>query len=235
MVLLAYRFTSNQRAIRRVKDHLQAHLLEIRLFQDQLATVWHAYGKLLRATGAYLGRSLVPLAVVAIPITLLIAQMDLRLGMRPLQPGETALVVVRVDDPAVVERVAVDFPEGLTATAPLVRIPTERTVVARFEAREAGRTEVVVHAGDEQTSKEVVTGRGLQRVSPVRLRGQWLTRLLESGEEGLPDGGTISSIELQYPERATRIGNWDVNWLVAFFVLTMVLGFALKPVVGAEF
>jgi hypothetical protein len=235
LVLLAYRFASNQRAIRHVKNLLQAHLLEVRLFQDQLGVVWRAYGKLLRATLAYLGWSVVPLVVVALPVTLLIAQLDLRFGARPLQPGESAILVVHVEDPVAVDRVALDFPEGLVATAPLLRIPPERRVVARFESRVAGRLEIAVRAGDEQAGKEVVTGGGLQRVSAARLRGGWFERLLEPGEEALPRAGAISSITLQYPERRTGIGGWEVNWLVLYFLLTLVAGFALKPIVGAEF
>jgi len=235
IVLLAYRYASNQAAIRRVKDLLQAHVLEVRLFQDQLATVWRAYGKLMRATGSYLGWSLVPFAVVAIPVTLLIVQLDLRYGARPFLPGEPAVLVVHVDEPSAVEGVAVNFPEGVEATAPLVRIPAERTVVARFASRDAGHVEILVRAGDEQASKEMVIGRGLERVSPVRLRGRMMTRLLESGEDALPAGGAISSIAVLYPEREMMIGSWELNWLVLYFVLTMVAGFALKPLVGAEF
>ena len=234
-VLLAYRFASNQAAIRRVKNLLQAHLLEVRLFQDQLGVVWGAYGKLLRATLVYLGWSLVPLAVVALPVTLLIAQMELRFGFRPLQPGESALLVVRLDYRASVDTVVIDFPEGVVGTAPLVRIPTERRVIARLESHMIGRSEIAVLAGDGQAFKEIVTGRGLQRVSPARLRGSWLERLLDPGEEALPRGGVVSSITLQYPERALKLGPLEWNWLVPYFLLTLLAGFALKPLVGAEF
>jgi len=235
LILLAYRFTSNQPAIRRVKNHLQAHLLEVRLFQDQLGVVWRAYGRLLRATLVYLGWSLVPLIVVALPITLLIAQLDLRFGLRPLQPGESTLLVVHVDDPGTVESVAIDFPEGVVGTAPLVRIPAERRVVARIESRAAGRSEIAVLAGEGQALKEIVTGGGLQRLSRARLRGGWLERLLEPGEEELPRTGVISSITLQYPERLLALGSLELNWLVLYFLLTLVAALALKPLVGAEF
>jgi len=235
VILLAYRFASNQRAIRRLKNLLQAHLLEVRLFQDQLGVVWRAYGKLLRATLGYLGWSLVPLAVVALPVTLLIAQMELRFGFRPLVPGETTLLVVHVDDSAAVNRVALEFPEGVVETAPLVRIPAERAVVARIESRLAGRAEIVVRAGDFQASKEIVTGGGLERVSPDRLRGGWLARLLEPGEDSLPRAGSVSSVALDYPRREVALGPLELNWLVVYFLFTLVAALMLKPFVGAEF
>jgi len=235
VILLAYRFASNQRAIRRLKNLLQAHLLEVRLFQDQLGVVWRAYGKLLRATLGYLGWSLVPLALVALPVTLLIAQMELRLAFRPLLPGETTLLVVHVDDPAAVQRIALEFPEGVVATAPLVRIPAERAVVARIESRLAGRAEIQVRDAEVQASKEIVTGGGLQRVSPDRLRGGWLARLLEPGEDALPPAGFVSSVALDYPGRAVALGPLEFDWLVVYFLFTLVAALLLKPLVGAEF
>ena len=235
LVLLAYRFVSNQRAIRRVKNLLQAHLLEVRLFQEQLGVVWAAYGKLLRATISYLGWSLLPLLVVALPITLLIAQLELRFGFRPLLPGESALLVVRVDSPAAVDRISLQFPEGVVETAPLVRIPAERRVIARIETRLAGRSEILVNDGATEASKEIFTGTGLERVSPERLRGGWLDRLLKPGEDALPRSGAITSISLNYPERPLALGPVEWNWLVVYFLFTLVAAFALKPLVGAEF
>jgi len=235
LVLAAYRFASNQRAIRRVKNLLQARLLEVRLFQDQLGVVWAAYGKLLRTTVSYLGWSLLPLLVVALPITLLLAQMELRYGFRPFLPGESALLIVRVDNPEAVDRVTFQFPEGVVETAPLVRIPAERRVVARIETRLSGRSEILVSDGAARASKEIITGTGLARVSPERLRGGWLDRLLEPGEDALPRSSAISSISLSYPERPLSLGPMELGWLVTYFLFTLVAAFALKPLIGAEF
>ena len=235
VLLLVYRFASNQRAIRRVKNLLQAHLLEVRLFQDQLGVVWSAYGKLLRATFSYLGWSLLPLLIVALPITLLIAQMELRLGSRPLLPGESALLVVRVDDPAAVDRISLQLPEGVVETAPLIRIPAERQVVARLETRLVGRSEILVNDGAASASKEIVTGSGLERISAQRLRGGWLDRLLGPGEDALPRSSPVTSITLEYPDRPIGLGLVGVNWLILYFAVTLAAAFVMKPFIGAEF
>ena len=235
VVLLACRFASNQRAIRHLKNIFQARLLELRLFPDQLGVVGPACGKLLRAALGHLGWSLVPLAVAAVPVALLIPQMELRFGFRPLLPGESTVLVVHVDDPATVNRVALELPEGVVETAPLVRIPAERAVTARIQSRLAGRVEIVVRAGDTQASKEIVTGGGLERVSPERVRGGWFARLMEPGEDALPRDGSISSITLQYPARPMLLGPLELNWLVVFFLLTLAAGIAMRPFFGAGF
>jgi len=234
LLLLIYRFLSNRRAIRRLNDLLEAHLLEVRLFQGQLGVVWRAYGNLLRAAVSCLGWSLLPLVVVALPVTLLIAQMALRLGSRPLMPGESALLVVHVDNPAAVDRVSLQLPEGVVEIAPLVRIPAERRVVARLETRFIGRSEIRVSDGASSVSKEIVTGGGLERLSAQRLRGGWFDRLLEPGEEALPRSSAVSSITLAYPGRTIPLGPVAVSWLAVYLVVTLAAVFVLTPFVGAE-
>jgi len=234
LLLLIYRFLSNRRAIRRRNDLLEAHLLEVRLFQGQLAVVWRAYGNLLRAAFSCLGWSLLPLVVVALPVTLLIAQMALRLGSRPLMPGESALLVVHVDNPAAVDRISLQLPEGVVEIAPLVRIPAERRVVARLETRFIGRSEIRVSDGASSVSKEIVTGGGLERLSAQRLRGGWFDHLLEPGEEALPRSSAVSSITLAYPGRTIPLGPVAVSWLAVYLVVTLAGVFVLTPFVGAE-
>src|SRR5712692_10137961 len=99
MMLVAYRFTSNQAAIRRAKDKMQAHVLAVRLFQDQLGVVLRSYGRILGATLGYLRLSLVPLLVMFMPLALLLVQLDARFAYRPLRAGEQVLLRVQVAQP----------------------------------------------------------------------------------------------------------------------------------------
>jgi len=233
VLLLAYRFVPNRRAMRRAGNLFQAHLLEVRLFQDQFDVVWRGSGKLLRATVSYLGWALLPFLIVAIPIALLVAQMELRFGSRPFLPAESALLLVRVDDPTVVDRISLQLPEGVVETAPLVRSPAERKVVARLQTRLVGRSEILVNNGAASVSKEIVTGVGLERISTRRFRGSLLHRLIDPGEPELPRTSAVSSISILYPSRPLVLGPLEVNWLAVYSVLTLVAAIVLSPFLGA--
>ena len=60
LMVVVFRYTSDQKAIRIAKDHLKAHLLAVRLFQNQLPVVLSSYGRILLSTGRYLRLSFVP-------------------------------------------------------------------------------------------------------------------------------------------------------------------------------
>lgn len=234
-VLLAYRFASNRRAIHRAENNFQLHLLEARLFTDEFGVVASACDRVLRSACNYLGWSLVPLVLVALPLGLVIGQMELRFGLCPLLPGESTLLIVHVDRPDLVDRVALEYPQGVQEAAPLLRVPAQCAVIARIESRLAGRVKIVVRVGDTWVSKDIVTGGGLERVSPERVRGGWLARPRQPGEDPLPRAGPISSIELQYPARSISLGGMEWNWLEIYIPFTLVAALAMRPLFGAGF
>src|SRR5262249_61899502 len=89
LMVLLFGYTSDQKAIHVAKDQLKAHLLAVRLYQDQLPVVMGSYGRIIRGTGRYIRLAFKPLLYVAIPITLLIVQLDRYLGLEPFQPSQS--------------------------------------------------------------------------------------------------------------------------------------------------
>src|SRR5881397_745662 len=95
LMVVVFRYTSDQKAIRLAKDQLKAHLLAVRLYQDQLPVVLRSYGRILRGTGRYIRLAFRPLLFAVIPITLLIVRLDRDLGWMPAEPSQPFLVKVR--------------------------------------------------------------------------------------------------------------------------------------------
>jgi len=234
LMVIVFRYTSDQKAIHIAKDQLKAHLLAVRLFQDQLPVVLASYGRIVRGTGRYLKLTFKPLLYVIIPLVILIVQLDRYLGYVPLEIGQAFLVKVQTTNHDSLDEVSMQLPTGLTPTAPAVHVPSENEVVWRVMAEKSGDYEVNIAAGTETFSKQAVASSGLTRVSPARLRGQFWERMLVSGEPALPDGGPIQSIAVSYPARSIRFAWIDWNWIWLFFVLSLVAGFFFKSVLGIE-
>src|SRR5438128_3915210 len=99
LMVVVFRYTSDQKAIRLAKDQLKAHLLAVRLFQDQLPVVLSSYGRILRCTGRYLRLAFKPLLFVILPLTFLIVQLDRYLVWAPMPSGQAFVVKVRTTGP----------------------------------------------------------------------------------------------------------------------------------------
>jgi hypothetical protein len=234
LMVIVFRYTSDQKAIRRAKDRLKAQLLAVRLFQDQLPVVMRAYARIFRGTGSYLRLAFTPFLIAIIPITVMIVQLDRYLGWVPLRPAQAFLVEARVDDPAIVNEVELQLPPELASSAPAVHVPLEKEIVWRVLAQSEGQYDIHIAAAGQTVSKHVVVSPGLARISRVRLRDNLWERLLVSGEPPLADNSPVQSIAISYPPRIITFAWMEWNWIVLFFIVSLIAGFVFKTVLGIQ-
>src|SRR6184192_3634754 len=128
LMVVVFRYTSNQKAIRIAKDHLKAHLLAVRLFQDQLQVVLISYWRIVRSTGSYLRLAFMPLLYVSIPLIFLMVQVDRYLGYLPIAIGQPFLVKARLVDSNALDQASLRLPSGLSLTAPAIHVPAENEI-----------------------------------------------------------------------------------------------------------
>ena len=234
VLLLVYRFASDQKAIRRSKDKLEAHLLEVRLFQEQLRAVLRAYPRLFLGILNYLRHSLRPLMIMAIPLLILLVQLEGFFGWKPNRVGAEFLVKARVTDSAALDQLELRIPRGISLTAPPLHIPEENEVDWRITAEQPGEYSLAVFVQGGTFSKSVSVSNQLVRLSPRRLRGNWLDRVLHPAEPQLPRNGGLASIEVQYPSRNFYLWGYALDWLLVFLALSLIAGFALKGIFGVQ-
>jgi len=234
LMVVVFGYTSDQEAIHKVKDQIKAHLLAVRLYEDQLPVVMASYGRILSGTGRYLKLAFKPLLYVILPLVLLIAQLDRYLGFVPLSTGQSFLLKVHARNSGSLDDIALQLPPGLAMTAPAVHVPSDNEVAWRLVAEKDGNYDFSIAAAGQVFSKQAIVSPVVARVSPVRLRGRFWERIFVSGEPALPDNGPIQSIEVSYPARTIHFAWLDWNWIWLFFVLSMVAGFFFKSVLGIE-
>jgi hypothetical protein len=234
VMVVVFRHTSDQKAIHTAKDRLKAHLLALRLFQDQIPVVMRSYGRILLATGRYLRLAFKPLLFVIVPMTFFIVQVDRYLGSVPLEPGQALLVKAQVADSSALNDASIQLPDGLATTSPAVHVPSENEVAWRLIAARAGEYIVNIQVSGQTFSKQLTVGSGLPRLSSVRLRGKFWERIFVSGEAALPDNNFIEAIAVQYPSRNIAFAGIEWNWIWLFFVLSLAAGFLFKSILGIE-
>ena len=256
--LLVYRWTSDQVAIAAVKRRLFGHLLEVRLFNDDLRAVLAAQLRLLRENLTYLRLNLVPLLWMIVPFMLLIAQLQFHYGYDGLEVGERTLLVVDLagdgaepagggdtapGSPAGAAasprpEVELEAPPGVVVETAGVWVPSLRQVVWRLRADEPGRHELVVRVDGGAFTKSLFVadpGAGARwvRRSPTRRRAAILDQLLYPAEPSLPRGGPIERIDVQYGTASISFfGLFDMHWLIAFLILSLAFAFALRTRFG---
>jgi hypothetical protein len=238
VALLAFKFCSNQVALKRQKNRLFARLLEFQLFRDDLVGIFGAFGRVVVTTGLYLKESLKPLVVLFVPLVLILVHLAGWFEHRPLGRGEEMLVSVKLADERDPAQAGVSL-----AASPSLQIRTE-PFISRAEHEVVWRVALAADAGEawveatvdgRSQRKTIATGGRLVPVSARRVRDGFWTRILNPGEPALPADAAIASIDVRQPRREILLGNTSVHWVVAIFVLSLAFGLVLKYPFGVDF
>lgn len=234
LMLWIFGKTSDQAAIRRVRDRIRGNLLGVRIFGDDLVLLFRLQGRILKDTARYLRHALVPLLVMLVPVLAVLVQANLRFALRPLEPGESATVKATFRPGSDLRGAELVAPPGVAVETPGVAVLALSEVAWRVRAEAPGRHALVVRGGGSSVEKELVVGSGRGNASALRTGRGIPEMLLNPGEPPIGPGGAIRAVEVAYPPLRISALGFGVDWLVFFLVASIASGFLFKKPLGVE-
>jgi len=235
VLLVLFKYTSNQKAIGQVKDTIKANMLALKLFKDELQVTFQAQGRVFLGALQLLRHSLRPLFVMIVPVLLILAQMGLWYQWRPLRSGEEAMVTMRLNEGANDTMPDVQLMDSGAAhvIAGPVRIASKREICWQIRAGEEGRHEIIFQVGDQKIGKELVIGDELARVSAIRPGWEWTAMILHPIEKPFANDSPVHSIAIDYPDRTSWTSGTDW-WMAYFFVVSIIFALIFKPFLNVK-
>jgi len=107
-------------------------------------------------------------------------------------------------------------------------------VVWRVRAEKPGRHELTVRTAGASIRKELIVGGGWGPVSPLRTGRGVVESLLYPGEPPIAASEAVRAVEVDYPPLDIRAFGFGVDWMIFFFVASIVFGFLFKKPLGIE-
>lgn len=237
LMLFIFRFTSNQKEIKKVKNKIKAHLLELRLYKDSLSISLKAQGNILRCNLKYISYSAKPMLVMIIPIILILIQLNFWFGYESLAPGQKAIFKVKLKDnynPLEID-LNVESSSGLTIETLPLRMDEENEINWRISAKEKGIHNLNIMLKGERITKTVaVAQKPLSKISPIKICRNFIDELLYPVEAPIKSDMPIKSLEITYPTRSMNLFGWHIHWLIVYFALSIIFGFAFKGILKIE-
>jgi hypothetical protein len=233
LLLAVFKYTSNQRAIKRVRDDINAHFLAIKLFKDSTSVSLNAQGRILLGAFRLFVLAIVPILVMALPVILLLAQLALWYQARPLQVGEDAVIVLNLNQTSKSASPAVSLrpTDSVEVIGGPVRVQSKHEVCWDVHPRKPGSHRLEFQIGGQSYSKELAVGEGFMRVSQLRPSWDWSSILWNPWEPPFRPRDSVQSIEIAYPQRASWIcgTNW---WVIYWFAVSMITAFCFRRVMN---
>jgi hypothetical protein len=236
LMLVVFKYTSRQRAIRAVRNDIKANLLALRLFKDSPLVALRAQGRVLVGAGRLLVLALVPMLVMLVPVCLILGQLGLWYQARPLHVGEETVLTLRLGggDDAHWPEVYVRPDTALQVTVGPVRVQSKREICWNVRARENGYHRLVFQVGGQTVEKEFAIGDGFMRVSARRPGWSWEDALRHPAEPPFGPNSPVRSIEIDYPSRPSWTSGTDW-WMGHWFIVSMVAALCFRRALNVHF
>ena len=237
IAVTVYALVSNQRIIKQRKNRMIARLLEIRLFHEDPIAVLGSFRRVLGGILSYMGASLKPLLILVPVILVWVAHLAGWFEWRPLAPGEAAVVTLKLNPGVspVAQPASLEAPAGFAVETPAFRSLAINEISWRIRAQQPGRGALHLTAAASTAEKEIVAGTTLAKVSPEKVRDGFWSRVLSPWEPSLGKDSPFSEIRIAYPRRTLKFFGWEINWLVALLIGSIVLALVVKKPFGVEF
>ncbi len=231
VMLFVVRLTTKPAKIDRAKRAVQADLLEMRLFADDLPAMLRAALDVLRQQGRYLGLMLVPLLWMIVPILLLSAQLEAYFGYTGIDVGHATLLKVTLGS-GQPGAPALDAPNGVRVDTPAVWFPLTREIVWRITPERPGPYDLAVRVDGATFVKTLHVGSGTARRSPTRVADGLLSQLFSPSEPPLPRGAAVESIRVDYPPSEFHLLGLHLDWVILFLAMTLTSALILRRPFG---
>lgn len=236
VMLLGFKYTSNQKAMKRIGDRRKAELLALSLFKDSIAVSLLCTSRVILTSLISILYTLVPIAVMIVPATLLLGQLSLWWQARPLAIGEQAVISIQLagDPKSPMPDVSLEPTSAIETTTGPVRIRTQRTVCWDIEGKQDGYHVLKFHIGDQPIEKQLAIGTGTMRVSSKRPQWLWSDVVLYPAETPFDTKSPVKSIDIRYPERHSWVSGTH-SWLIFWFLASTAVALCLRGVFDVNF
>jgi len=226
-VLLVVRHASDQSALDEIKRQIQADLLEIRLFNDDMVAMLRAQTAILRHNATYLRLSLASMLWMLVPLVLLLAQLDAYFGYAGVPLRRPVAVTAQLNagggDPAA----SLDVPNGVRVHTPPIWLPGLRQVVWLVSVDAPGSYLLTVRVGGEAYTKTLEASDRPARRSLARTTG-FVDQLLYPSEAPLPSTSPVTSISVAYDARVVKIFGLQSGWLIVYLLASAIFALLLR-------
>ena len=238
VMLLIFKATSDQAGIKTAKNKVRGHFLAIRLYRDDLGLMFGTVKNLFICNFLYLKKAFRPMLFLIIPVGIILLHLAGRYEKRPFQIGETTVLSLRLTENTAWEqlkKVEIDVPDGLKLETPPVRIVQRSEISWRIRIEEQGEYWVAFKLDDHVVKKKIVVNEILLPLDSKVTQSSFSTLLSNTDESSLPEPGPFLTIEMAYPKREFDMFGFELHWLLSFFLLSLISGFAFKRFLRVEF
>ena len=232
IMLVLFKWSSDQNRIEKTKERMKGHLLELLLYRDDIRLSLSGLKDLLVRNLQYIFFVMKSMIFIIPPTMIILVQLAVRFESRPFHVGEKSIVSIQLDDRVDPQNVVMEAEVGVSVETHPLRILDTKQVYWRIQTEQEGTWMLRWHYDSQTVEQRVFVGTAQRKLSDRRYRMSSLGSFLNPVEKGLPRETFIRRIHIRYPGQKSHFFGIRVHWLVVFFVISLIAAFSLKGLFG---
>jgi len=237
IVVIIFKYASNQKKIKAIKNQIKLHFLEIRIYKDDFREILKAQKEILKNNFRYIAYNTQGAVPVILLFLITLSQINLRYGYTPIMPDEPFDVKVtyakdadRRPEPELI------LPDGLEALTPALHLGDEDEVSWQLRASRAGKFKVGFKLCDQIYTKEIVIGKSTAPFGSQLVREGFWAPLVNAAEPALPKNARLHSIDIGYRPRYFKciFFGWNIHWMLMLPILAISFGLLVRKILKVD-
>ena len=230
VLLIIFKFTSNQKAIAIIRDNIKANMLAIKLFNCGFTVALKAQVGIIANAFKLLFHSIVPMIIMIVPVSLFLGQMAMWYQVRPVSLTDDPIIVrLKLNDNFEQwSNVSLKTRPSELSILGQVRIFSRNEIIWKLKPLINGDHVLTFKVADQIVDKKMSVGHGFQRLSAMRPGPSLSEILLYPLESPFERHSNIQSIFIDYPKRKSYVYGTDW-WILYFCVVSIIIALIVKP------
>jgi hypothetical protein len=188
---------------------------------------------------------LVPILII-LPFVLIISiQLNNRYGYLPIKKGDTFIIHAALDKNLAtdignsLEKIRSDSSKGIFVETPPMLIESDASIYWRVKVIGSEKDQqyfrILLDGTDYALKKNILTFVSKQRFSPDRTKYNLQSLFINYSEDFIPGTSPFKTLSINYDRATYPFLAWNMDPIVLYFILTLILGLAFKPMISVNF
>lgn len=156
IIVFVYKWVTDQKEMKRLKDELSAHQKKMKEIKNDPEKLMKAQKEAMNVNMQYMTKSMKPTLITFIPIILIFGWMNAHFAYEPLMPNEEFSLLVNFEK-EISGNVSITVPEGLEVIGESTREITDKTAMFKLKGTEGEYYATLASNGQEVDKKIMIT------------------------------------------------------------------------------
>ncbi len=209
IIVLAYKWMTDQKEMKRLKDDLSAHQKKMKELKSDPEKLMKAQKEAMSVNMQYMTKSMKPTLITFIPIILIFGWMNAHFAYEPLMPNEEFSILVNFEK-EITGNASITVPEGLEVVGESTQEIKDRAAVFKLKGTEGEYYATLSSNGQEVDKKILITNE------------KKYATVLETYKNDVFTTAQLSNKTLKV--------FWKINWFWAYIIFAIVFSIVLRKV-----